>query len=189
MRALSAFARQRGLGLHLDGARLFIAAAYSGHPLTEYTSLFDTVYVSLWKCFNSGSGAILAGPRALLSEMHHPRRMFGGALWNAWPFAAVASHYAEGYLERLTAAVRTAQLLLQELVAAGSFELTQIPNGTNVFRLKLLRGEPETFRERLRAREIVLPPPEPDGFWLRVNETLARRPPDELAGALRTSVA
>ena len=90
---------QRGIGLHLDGARLFVACAYRGRTPAEYAALFDTVYVSLWKCFNAGGGAILAGPKAtLLADLYHVRRMFGGALWNAWPYAAVARHYAEGYL-------------------------------------------------------------------------------------------
>src|SRR6185436_2116078 len=106
MKQVSARARERGLRLHLDGARLFVAAAYSGRSLADYAALFDTVYVSLWKCFNSGSGALLAGPKALLADMYQVRRMFGGALWNAWPFAVVVSLYAEGYLERLSAAVR-----------------------------------------------------------------------------------
>ena len=57
------------------------------HP-EEYAALFDTVYVSLWKCFNAASGAILAGPRSILADIHNVRRMFGGALWGAWPHAA-----------------------------------------------------------------------------------------------------
>ena len=120
MRQVSAVARERGIGLHLDGARLFVAAAYSDVRRADYTALFDTVYVSLWKCFNSGSGAILAGPKATLADMYHVRRMFGGALWNAWPYAVVAAHYAEGYLERLTAAVRGTETLLTALASAAA---------------------------------------------------------------------
>ena len=73
-------ARKNGIGLHLDGARLYIASAYTGISPAEYAKPFDTVYVSLWKYFNSLNGAILAGPAALLDSMFHTRRMFGGAL-------------------------------------------------------------------------------------------------------------
>ena len=111
MRSISALAREQGIGLHLDGARLFAASAYSGVSPQDYASLFDTVYVSLWKCFSSGSGAILAGPRAELADLYQTRRMFGGALFSAWPFAAVASHYADGLLDRLRAAVRACDAL------------------------------------------------------------------------------
>ena len=98
MRAISALAREKGIGLHLDGARLFVASAYTGVPPADYAALFDTAYVSLWKSFSSGSGAILAGRSALLDDMYEERRMFGGALFSAWPFAAVARHHAPGCL-------------------------------------------------------------------------------------------
>jgi threonine aldolase len=189
MRQVSALARERGIGLHLDGARLFVAAAYSGRPLANYTALFDTVYVSLWKCFNSGSGAILAGPKALLADMYHVRRMFGGALWNAWPFAVVAAHYAEGYLERLTAAVRGTETLLTALASLPGLEVVRVPNGTSVCRVNLLGGNPARFRERLRADGISLAEPDGSGFWLRVNETAGRRPAPELIAAFRAATA
>jgi threonine aldolase len=189
MRQVSALARDRGIALHLDGARLFVAAAYSGRPLAEYTTLFDTVYVSLWKCFNSGGGAILAGPRALLAEMYQARRMFGGALWNAWPYAAVASHYAEGYLERLTAAVRNSEALFTALAALPGFEVVRVAGGTSVVRLNLRGGDPARFRERLRSHGITLAPPDGAGFWLRVNETVGTRRAGELASAFAESLA
>jgi hypothetical protein len=59
-------ARERGIGTHLDGARLFIATAYTGISSAAYAAPFDTVSVSLWKCFNCGTGAILAGPKRVL---------------------------------------------------------------------------------------------------------------------------
>jgi threonine aldolase len=65
MRAISKFARERGIGLHLDGARLLLEAAYTGMAPANTAALFDTVYVSLWKYLNSASGSILAEPRNL----------------------------------------------------------------------------------------------------------------------------
>ena len=60
---------------------------------------FDTVYVSLWKYFNCGQGAILAGPRRVLDGMFHTRRMFGGNLAVGWPAALVARHYMDGFVD------------------------------------------------------------------------------------------
>ena len=140
MKRISAAARAQGVRLHLDGARLFVAAAYSGRSPAEYAPLFDTVYVSLWKCFNSASGAILAGPRAVLDDMYHARRMFGGALWGAWPHAAVARHYAEGYLDRLREAVAVAEPLLARLAADPAFKVTRVPNGTSGVRLDVVKS-------------------------------------------------
>src|SRR5438067_13625589 len=86
-------------------SRLYIASAYSGVPVREYAALFDTVYVSMYKYFNAASGAILAGPKALLANLFHARRMFGGGLHRSWPFAAVALHYFEGFDARYGRAV------------------------------------------------------------------------------------
>lgn len=183
MERVSAKARERGIRLHLDGARLFVAAAYSGRSPAEYGALFDTVYVSLWKCFNAASGAILAGPRALLDEIHHVRRMFGGALWGAWPHAAVARHYAEGYLERLRDAVAVAEGLFERLAEEPAFGVTRVPNGTSGVRLDVKTADHEGLRARLRERGVTLPPSDASGFWLRVNETLRGASPDALAAA------
>ena len=65
---ITAFAQKEGIRLHLDGARIFLQSATTGRAVTDYTRPFDTVYVSLYKYFNAVSGAILAGPRALLAR-------------------------------------------------------------------------------------------------------------------------
>ncbi|MBD3857251.1 MAG: DegT/DnrJ/EryC1/StrS family aminotransferase, partial [Acidobacteria bacterium] len=101
---ISAWAESEGIGRHLDGARLFIGAAYTGIPVKSWAGLFDTVYVSLWKYFNAGSGAILAGPADLLDGLFHTRRMYGGSLIRGWVYAAVALHFLDGFEERFPAA-------------------------------------------------------------------------------------
>jgi threonine aldolase len=98
MSKISAYAREHNIKLHLDGARLFNVPHHSGRKIEEYTALFDTVYVSLWKCFNAASGAMLAGSKEFTEGLFHVRRMFGGSLPQAWPLIAVAARYAENYL-------------------------------------------------------------------------------------------
>ena len=187
MERIAENARARGIGLHLDGARLFVAAAYQRRSPTVYAALFDTVYVSLWKCFNAAIGAVLAGPRALLDEMFHVRRMFGGALWNAWSHAAVAHHYADGYGERMYEAVVVAEHFLSALEREPGFRVTRVPEGTSAFRLELTGGNAEGFRTRLAQRGVRLPPAEAGVFWPRVNETVRRATSDELLAAFRSA--
>jgi threonine aldolase len=90
MQRIAAFARERRLGLHFDGARVFLATPYTGIEPAQYAGLFDTVYVSLYKYFNAAGGAVLAGPRSLLGDLYHQRRMFGGSLRQAWPYGGCA---------------------------------------------------------------------------------------------------
>ena len=115
MRRITDFARERGIGLHLDGARLFLATPYTGITPADYAAPFDTVYVSLYKYFNAAGGAVLAGPRRLLDGLYHQRRMFGGGLRQAWPYAAVALHYLDGFAERFAQAAAVADALFRAL--------------------------------------------------------------------------
>jgi threonine aldolase len=177
-------ARKRNIATHLDGARLFIACAYTGVSPADYAAPFDTVYISLWKTFNSLNGAILAGPEALLKDMFHARRMFGGALFNAWPFALLARHYAQGYVDRLSAAIGVSDDFFRAL-SGGNIKIERVPNGSNVFRLIVAEPRADTLRERLLAQEVMLPgyTRTPGGamFVLQVNETWSRTTGRELA--------
>ncbi|HEY1250106.1 MAG TPA: beta-eliminating lyase-related protein [Thermoanaerobaculia bacterium] len=188
MQKISSEARERGIGLHLDGARLFAACAYSGRSPKEYAALCDTVYVSLWKCFNSGGGAILAGPAKPLADLYQVRRMFGGALWNAWPYAAVARHYADGYLERLTEAVRVAEDAVRLLSADSRFAIERVPNGTSLLRLTPRTADAAAYRARLAAKGVALREPADGGFWLTVNESLRGVAPRALVDAFAAAL-
>ncbi len=185
MRRICAFAREEGIATHLDGARLFMASGYTGITPAEYASHFDTVYVSLWKYFNAPSGAVLAGPGTLLDDLFHTRRMFGGGLPYAWPLAAAALHSIDGFEERFGEGVAAGQELKTALNRLPGLKVEEIPDGSNVFKLHVDQGEPESLMSGLRDRGVLLPAPSGNfrGFALGVNETLARRPVEETVGA------
>ena len=186
---ITAFARERGIGTHLDGARLFIASAYTGISPAEYAAPFDTVYVSLWKYFNSGIGAILAGPRRVLDGMFHVRRMFGGNLAVGWPAALVARHFMEGYLDRLQRAVRVSEDFYSAIGRHPKVVVERIPNGTNLTRLTLKGVDAAAVARRLAERGILMPGGSPNGVvTLGVNETWNRTTGAELARAFELAV-
>jgi threonine aldolase len=177
-----AFARRHDIRLHLDGARMYIQAAYEGRPVAEYAAPFDTVYVSLYKYFNAPSGAILAGPRALLDGMYHTRRMFGAGLPAAWPFAAVARHFLPGFVDRFRQAINVSEAWARRIERHEAFTVERIERGTNLMYLRVT-GNAAGFRIRMRDAGVILGAPRADGrFLLGVNETWTRRPADELAG-------
>jgi len=188
MNRIARWARERQIGLHLDGARLFLAAAYSGVPLREYAGMFDTVYVSMYKYFNAASGAVLAGPRKLLGGLFHTRRMFGGGLSHVWPFAAVALHYFDGFPDRFRQAVAASEKVIAELQQDSRMEITRIPNGTNIFSLRVKGVQADGFRQRAQAAGITLAAPDRDRFLLSVNETWNFLPPHEISHALRSAL-
>ena len=185
MRKVTSWARRNNIGLHLDGARLFLAAAYSKTSVRDYAGMFDTVYISMYKYFNAASGAILAGPKSLLEDLYHTRRMFGGGLNQVWPFAAVALHYLNGFEERYRTAVETSEKVIAELSADRRFEVTRVPNGTNIFYLRINNSDPASARNRIEQAGLSLGTPNGNRFTLQVNETWNRASADEIAARLR----
>jgi threonine aldolase len=186
---VTAFAREHGIGTHLDGARIFIASAYTGISPRDYAAAFDTIYVSLWKYFNAGQGAILAGPKKTLEGMYHVRRMFGGNLAVGWPAAVVARHYMPGFVERLKAAVQVSENLYAGLARHPRAKIERIPNGTNLTRLTL-SGDLGVVTRRLLDAGVRIPTPSATGTMiLGVNETWARRSAPELHQAFEQALA
>ena len=187
---ISAWARKQGVGMHLDGARLFLESGYTRRSVKEYAALFDTVYVSLYKYFNAGSGAILAGPKALLADLYHTRRMFGGGLPHVWTFAAVALHYLNGFEQRYQTAVDNAEQAISALGADRNFEFQRVANGTNIFRMRLTGVNGPVYQGRLEAAGISAEVPAAgDWFNMQVNETWARVPATEIAARFRAALS
>ena len=183
MGKISAYAREHNIKLHLDGARLFNVPHHSGRKIEEYTALFDTVYVSLWKCFNAASGAMLAGSKEFTEGLFHVRRMFGGSLPQAWPLIAVATRYAESYLEAYASAWKTVDGFLALLQKDDRFKVEKTIYGTSVFKMRIMGIDAAKLLERLRAGNIILPQPskDTDSLWMTVNTSLNRVSPEVLA--------
>jgi threonine aldolase len=185
LRRVTAFARASGIGLHLDGARMLIASAYTGVPPEAMAAPFDTIYVSLYKGLNAPSGAILVGPRSRLDGLFQARRMFGGGLPEAWPFAAGALEDLPGFVERLRTAIAASEQVFQALGARG-VQVRRVPRGTNVAFLPLGEADPAAVERSLAAAGIRVRAPPRGAKELRVtvNESWSRRDPGELARLL-----
>jgi threonine aldolase len=94
-------AKEAGLRLHMDGARLMNAVVASGVPAAEYARGFDTVWVDFTKGLGAPLGACLAGSRQLIDEAWRYKQMIGGALRQAGIVAAGALYALDHHVERL----------------------------------------------------------------------------------------
>ncbi|HSV48550.1 MAG TPA: beta-eliminating lyase-related protein, partial [Ramlibacter sp.] len=89
--ALKAEARQRGLRLHMDGARLWESTAHYGRSPAEISAGFDSVYVSVYKGIGALTGALLAGDEDFIAQARIWRRRLGGTLYHLSPMVASAA--------------------------------------------------------------------------------------------------
>lgn len=101
MQRIRRLARDRGLPVHLDGARLWNASAASGVPLAEYGACADTVMVSLSKGLGCPIGSVLAGPVDLIGRAWSVRKRLGGGMRQIGILAAAGLYALEHNLGRL----------------------------------------------------------------------------------------
>jgi threonine aldolase len=181
MQKISEMAVSRGIKTHMDGARLFVESVHSGKHPAEYGILFDTVYTSLYKCFNAASGAILAGPKKLMDPLFHTRRMFGGGMPAVWPFAAVALHFVDGFITEYQKALQGARSFFTLLCKDERFRINGFTDGTHIFKLLVSGGNLNVFKNNLAKQNIQLGKPYTQGFVLKINPSLNRQTPENLA--------
>jgi threonine aldolase len=94
-------ATRRGLGLHLDGARLYNAATAYGRPAREVTAGFDSVSVCLSKGLGAPVGSVLLGDAAFIHRARRWKKVAGGGWRQAGMLAAACMYALDHHVERL----------------------------------------------------------------------------------------
>jgi threonine aldolase len=113
--AIAEEARRHGLALHLDGARLWNAAAATGASEAELAAPFDTVSVCFSKGLGAPVGSALAGARALIERARRFRKMLGGGMRQSGVLAAAALYALEHNRSRLVADHQAARRIAEIL--------------------------------------------------------------------------
>ena len=189
MQAITDYCRERGIGTHLDGARLYMMSGATGIPAKKYASLFDTVYVSLYKYFGAPFGSVLTGTAEFCDGLYHDRRMFGGGLASANFSAALALKGAEGFEERFNAAIKRATTLFDKLNTLAGIHVGRIENGSNIFPMDLSRDlDLEKFVKILQEHSVSVSLGDPDSRrgTLRVNTSILRQDVEVLFATFRS---
>ena len=119
LRSTAISARELGLALHLDGARLPNAATACNVEAAELAASFDTVTLCLSKGLGCPLGALIAGSGELMVQARIAKHRFGGAMRQAGVVAAAGLYALEHNLERLADDHRRARRLGEEWAALG----------------------------------------------------------------------
>jgi threonine aldolase len=147
-------AREYGLGLHLDGARLWNAATASARSPAEIAGPFDTVSVCFSKGLGAPVGSALVASSDLVTEARRYRRMLGGAMRQAGVLAAGAlfalTHQRGRLHEDHEAARRFAEILTDVP------EIETAPVETNIVRFELRSTPASAAVARAKARGVLI---------------------------------
>jgi len=113
------FTRQRGLGLHIDGARVFNAAVALNVPLSEISQYCDTLTICLSKGLGAPVGSLLCGDADYIHQAKRWRKMVGGGMRQSGILAAAGRYALEHNVQRLREDHDNAAWLEQQLSALG----------------------------------------------------------------------
>jgi threonine aldolase len=156
--AVANLARSRGLAIHLDGARLWNAAAASGRSLAELAAPFDTVSVCLSKGLGAPVGSLLAGPADLIKKALRWRNSIGGGMRQAGILAAAGLYALAHHRDRLVDDHRRAVVLAQALSALPGFEIDPSCVETNIVLFRVRDHPVPEVLQALRAADIWMAP-------------------------------
>ncbi len=132
LRRAGEFARAKGLGLHLDGARIFNAAISLDVAVTEISRHFDSVSVCLSKGLGAPVGSVLCGSRELIARARRWRKVLGGGMRQAGVLAGAGIYALDHNVERLKEDHENARLLAEGLAAIKPIEVAHGGAQTNM---------------------------------------------------------
>ena len=153
IKPIHALCKEKGIKLHLDGARLFNALVETGESAADWGAKFDTISICLSKGLGCPIGSVLLGTKADIKRAKKVRKVFGGGMRQAG-FLAAAGIYALDYqVERLKEDHHRARVLGQFLVQAPHVAEV-LPVATNIVIARLEGISPEAYLQELNQKGI-----------------------------------
>ncbi len=149
---------ENGLKIHLDGARIWNAAAAMNIPESEIAKHFDSVSVCFSKGLGAPVGSALAGSRDFIMEARRFRKQFGGGMRQAGIIAAGALYALENNRERLTVDHDNAKIFAKGLAEIQGIEINPDDVETNIINFRVQGMTIDELIEKLNKQgTYVLP--------------------------------
>ena len=156
IREAVAFARERSLAIHLDGARVFNAAVKLGVPVGDITRQFDSVSLCLSKGLGAPVGSVLVGRKDFIARAHRIRKMLGGGMRQAGILAAACLYAVEHHVERLAEDHANARQLAQGLAGIRGRTLDPKLVQTNMLFASMAPEHATPLTEHLKKAGILI---------------------------------
>ncbi len=152
----ASFARDEGLRIHLDGARIFNAALKRNVTATAIAAHFDSVSVCLSKGLGAPVGSLLCGSQELIREARKWRKMLGGGMRQAGIVAAAGIYALQHNSQRLAKDHENAALLAQGLGEIDEIDVDFHEAQTNMLYIDVTPESAALLPEFLRQRGILV---------------------------------
>ena len=157
---VSRVCQERGLALHIDGARLFNAAAKRGVTPDYWGRHARSVQVCFSKGLGCAFGAVLAVDEDLEHRVRRIKQRMGGSLRQAGIVAAGMLYALDHHVERLADDHRRAARLAEALARFDAIELA--PVETNIIYFRYKRGKSSELADKLRQKGVIVSQMPPD---------------------------
>jgi threonine aldolase len=155
LRSVTAVAREHGIPVHMDGARIFNAALAAGVPAAQVAAGADTITFCLSKGLGCPVGSVLCGPRALITQAERWRKMLGGGMRQAGVLAAAGIFALERMVDRLAEDHRNARTLAESLAEMAGIDCDLKRVQTNIVLAHLVAMDANRFLEECRRRGVL----------------------------------
>jgi threonine aldolase len=158
-RSVAELAHRHGIGLHIDGARIFNAAVALGVPARELAAPADSITFCLSKGLSAPVGSVLCGSKAFIQKAHRARKVLGGGMRQAGILAAAGIVALETMVDRLAEDHLRARNLAQGLSQIEGIGLDPGTPHTNMVFCALAAEVPVSSSEivkRLREKEVCI---------------------------------
>ncbi|MFM5582195.1 low-specificity L-threonine aldolase [Aeromonas veronii] len=155
LQEMGAFVAERGLKLHLDGARLFNAAVASETAAAVIAAPFDSISICLSKGLGAPVGSLLVGSHDFIARARRLRKMLGGGMRQAGILAQAGLFALEQHVTRLADDHRRAKRLAEGLAALPGIELDLSLVQSNMVFLRLREGESAPLLAFMKERGIL----------------------------------
>ena len=158
VREIADGAHELGLRVHMDGARIFNAAAALGVPVREVAAPADTVMFCLSKALGAPAGSMLAGPAALMAKGRLYRKRLGGGMRQAGVLAAAGLVAMEETPKRLFDDHCNARFLAEGLarIAGVAVDAGRVATNIVVFDVSGTGKAPADISRRLKERGVLI---------------------------------
>jgi threonine aldolase len=149
-------AHERGIPVHMDGARVFNAAAAAGRPVSEIVAKVDTVMFCLSKALGAPAGSMLAGSHRLIDKGRLLRKRLGGGMRQAGILAAAGLIALEDSLKGLPLDHANAQYIADSLRAIKGISVFPVETNIVIFDVSNTGRTPRDISLALKARGVLM---------------------------------